>query len=289
MWPDGVSVVLLSGGASRRLGRDKTRVHVGGARLLDRLLRAIPAEVPVVVAGPSADELPRPVLWTREDPPGAGPLAGIGAALALVSTPSVVVLAADMPFAVPVALAALRHLEPGDAGPVGGLGPREPALPGAPVDAVIPVDADGRRQPLCAAYRSQALRTALAALVPLAGRPVRDVLLDLRVMEWHVPSAPLIDVDTQDSLDAARARVAEEEGSDMQEWIAAVSEALGLDVACDVDAVLDVARDAAHNVERPAAPVTAYLLGAAVARGADPRQAVETLSRLAVGWGERTT
>jgi hypothetical protein len=46
-----------------------------------------------------------------------------------------------------------------------------------------------------------------------------------------------------------------------------------------------VARDAAHTVERPAAPVTAYLLGAAVARGADPAAAASAVSALAAGWG----
>ena len=37
-----------------------------------------------------------------------------------------------------------------------------------------------------------------------------------------------------------------------------------------VPVVLDLARDVAHQVLRPGAPVTAYLLGLAVGRGADP-------------------
>ncbi|MDG6101140.1 DUF6457 domain-containing protein [Dactylosporangium aurantiacum] len=35
-------------------------------------------------------------------------------------------------------------------------------------------------------------------------------------------------------------------------------------------AILDLARDVAHNVARPGAPLTAFLLGVAVGRGADP-------------------
>ena len=73
----------------------------------------------------------------------------------------------------------------------------------------------------------------------------------------------------------------------MQEWVDAVSAALGVDVATDIDAILDVARDAAHNVDRPAAPVTTYLLGAAVAAGADPARAAAVVSELALGWGAR--
>lgn len=54
----------------------------------------------------------------------------------------------------------------------------------------------------------------------------------------------------------------------------------------DVDRVLDLARDAAHSVARPAAPLTTYLLGVAVGRGADPAEAAAALSRLALDRGD---
>ena len=71
----------------------------------------------------------------------------------------------------------------------------------------------------------------------------------------------------------------------LEEWIKAASAELGLGPD-DVprDAVLDVARDVAHNVVRPGAPVSAYLMGLAVGRGADPRDAAARLSRLALEW-----
>ncbi|MFC3995362.1 DUF6457 domain-containing protein [Nocardiopsis sediminis] len=50
----------------------------------------------------------------------------------------------------------------------------------------------------------------------------------------------------------------------------------------DVNRILDLAKDAAHSVARPAAPLTAYLLGIAVGRGADPGQAAAALSSLAL-------
>ena len=53
----------------------------------------------------------------------------------------------------------------------------------------------------------------------------------------------------------------------LDEWAAAVCGELGLDpAALDPRLVLDLARDVAHGVARPAAPLTAYLLGVAARR-----------------------
>jgi molybdopterin-guanine dinucleotide biosynthesis protein A len=288
-------VVVLTGGASRRLGRDKATAHVGGRRLVDRILAEVPADVPVVIVGPSLSAMARPVRFVREDPPGSGPLAAIGAGLAGVGTPLVGLIAADMPFAVPVvarALSRLAHEPPPASPPRGGTDPvrhvdgTDDAGGVSGADAVVPTDADGFAQLLCAGYRTQALREALSGLGVLADRPVRALLSELRVMEWPVPTAELADVDTEDQLTAARSRAAEED-RDMQEWVDAVREALGVDVPLDIDAILDVARDAAHGVDRPAAPVTTYLLGAAVAGGADPGQAAAVIGELARGWASR--
>lgn len=269
-WPGGTSVVLLSGGASRRLGQDKASAHVGGARLLDRVVRQIPDGVPVVLVGPALPDLAERVVVVREDPPGSGPVAAISAGLAQVRGPVTGVLAADMPFAVPALRRSAVLL--GEAGPA--------------VEAAVPVDGQRVPQPLCAAYSTPALRRALADLAPLPGRSVRAVVERLRVMEWAAPADQLADVDTPDELQSARLRAAEE-GSMMQEWVAAVREALGVEVAVDVDVILDVAREAAHGVARPAAPLTTYLLGAAVAAGADPRAAAEAIASLARGWADR--
>ena len=281
-FPPGATLILLSGGGSRRLGRDKATTHVGGRLLVERVLAQVPPDLPVVLVGPHVPELATRVTVAREDPPGSGPLAGIGAGLAHVRTPLVGVLAADMPFAIGLlsgALAALAATEPSATERGGG-------ETGAGEDAVVPVDPVGHRQPLCAAYRTDALRAALVGLAPLEGRPVRAMLGALRVVEWPARAADLADVDTAEDLTTARDR-AHEEGTAMELWLAAVREALGVEMEIDVDAVLDVARDAAHNVERPAAPLTTFLLGAAVARGADPAAAAATISRLAGEWASR--
>ncbi|GAB2839507.1 hypothetical protein GCM10022221_43800 [Actinocorallia aurea] len=69
----------------------------------------------------------------------------------------------------------------------------------------------------------------------------------------------------------------------MKDWLAEASAELGLDPALlDTDLVLDLTRDVAHSVARPAAPLTAYLLGVAVGQGADPEDAARRLSALAL-------
>ncbi|MCB0918818.1 MAG: hypothetical protein KDC39_09660 [Actinobacteria bacterium] len=70
----------------------------------------------------------------------------------------------------------------------------------------------------------------------------------------------------------------------MDDWTAALAQELGLDTTVDVEAVLNVAREVAHAVDRPAAPVSTYLLGYAVGRGADPRSAAEAVAELAQAW-----
>ena len=77
--------------------------------------------------------------------------------------------------------------------------------------------------------------------------------------------------------------------NELDRWVEAACGELGLtpgDVQADV--VLDVARDVAHQVLRPGAPVTAYLMGIAVGRGADPAEAAARISALARAWPART-
>jgi hypothetical protein len=72
--------------------------------------------------------------------------------------------------------------------------------------------------------------------------------------------------------------------STLDDWAAAVVSELDLPGGADVRLVLDLARDVAHGVERPAAPLTTWLAGMAVARGADPADVAARLSALAASW-----
>jgi hypothetical protein len=71
----------------------------------------------------------------------------------------------------------------------------------------------------------------------------------------------------------------------LDSWTAAACDELGIEAGLvDVRQILDLARVAAHQVERPAAPLTAYLLGLAVGMGQPPDQAAARLTALATGW-----
>jgi hypothetical protein len=74
----------------------------------------------------------------------------------------------------------------------------------------------------------------------------------------------------------------------LDEWVAALSEELGVSVPVDSKLLLDVARDAAHRVDRPAAPLTTFLIGyAAASRGGGAgaiAAAAQTAQGLALGW-----
>jgi hypothetical protein len=71
----------------------------------------------------------------------------------------------------------------------------------------------------------------------------------------------------------------------LESWTEAACAELGIDPAImDTRTVLDIARDAAHQVARPAAPLTAYLLGVAIGRGQPLDEAAERLRDLAARW-----
>lgn len=72
--------------------------------------------------------------------------------------------------------------------------------------------------------------------------------------------------------------------SDLDDWLSAVCAEFGLDPAVAADVVLDVARDVAHGVERPAAPLTTFLLGRVVETGVPLSDAATRISRLAANW-----
>lgn len=94
------SAVILAGGASRRMGRDKAVIEVGGQSLLSRAVatvrRAGASEVFISGRkGGNYAEVDCPVLFDAK--PGCGPLGGIESALSVMSSPLLLVLAVDLP------------------------------------------------------------------------------------------------------------------------------------------------------------------------------------------------
>lgn len=205
----GYDAVVLAGGAARRLdGADKPGLRVGGATLLERVLAACAGARRTVVVGPVREAAGRPVRWTREDPPGGGPVAAVAAGLPHVSAPVVLLLAADLPF---LDRPTVERLAAGVLLP----SPDDPAAApddaGPPADAAVLVDAGGRDQPLAAAYRTDALRAALDALVAGSGGradglPLRRLVGGLRTVRLPDTAGAAWDCDTWDQVAAARRR-----------------------------------------------------------------------------------
>jgi molybdopterin-guanine dinucleotide biosynthesis protein A len=94
------SAVILAGGKSSRMGRDKAFLEVGGQTLLARQIETVRAAgaTEVFISGRAEKEYSAfagRVITDRF--PDAGPLAGIEAALATVTNPLLLVLAVDLP------------------------------------------------------------------------------------------------------------------------------------------------------------------------------------------------
>ncbi|MFD7897689.1 NTP transferase domain-containing protein [Streptomyces sp. NPDC059743] len=271
--------IVLAGGAAKRLGgADKPGVRVGGRALLDRVLAACDEAARTVVVGgrrPTA----RPVRWAREEPPGGGPLAALDAGVRCVEADTVLVLSADLPF---LGRATVRRLVE--------------TLDTSGREAVLLTDADGRDQPLVAAYRAEPLRRELALLATeygnLRGLPLRLLPDELELARLDDDPLASFDCDTWEDISTARARI-REHGTVLDEWITAVKDELGIELDVDISVLLDLARDAAHGVARPAAPLTTFLVGYAAAKaGGDGPEAVAEAARkaaaLALRWAEES-
>ncbi|WP_406406593.1 NTP transferase domain-containing protein [Streptomyces sp. NBC_01643] len=271
--------IVLAGGAAKRLGgADKPAVRVGGRALLDRVLAACADAATTVVVG-GRRPTTRAVTWTREEPQGGGPLAALGAGVRHTSSESVLVLSADLPFLRESTVEALLV--------AAGHGDR---------DGALCVDQDGRDQPLVAVYRAEPLRRELALLAAehggLAGLPLRLLTHELDLARVEADPLASFDCDTWEDIAAARARI-REHGTVLDEWITAVKNELGIELDVDTGVLLDLARDAAHGVARPAAPLTTFLVGYAAAKASDGgggpeavAEAARKAAALALRWAD---
>lgn len=95
-----ISAVLLAGGQSRRMGRDKATILFRGKPLwqiqLDLLRKLQPVEI-FVSAGADPVWRPPDVTFVPDEPPSRGPLGGLTATLGRIRTNYLLALAVDMP------------------------------------------------------------------------------------------------------------------------------------------------------------------------------------------------
>ena len=183
----GAALVILAGGRSTRMGRDKTALPVDGVTLLEWMFRRLgPEFAETIVAGAPAPEGAREARDRRAD---AGPLAGIEAGLLAARSPFAFVVGCDMPYVgVPLASFLLAQC--------------------AGHDAAVPRVAR-RAQPTCAAYaRTSAVK--IGAFLDRGARRATEALNDLDVVYVDerglgaegIAASELTDLDTPADYDA---------------------------------------------------------------------------------------
>jgi molybdopterin-guanine dinucleotide biosynthesis protein A len=176
-----VSGVIMAGGASRRLGRNKALERIGGKALIERVIDSIlplTSEVLVVVGQPqegAALRLPGTVRVVSDRYPGRGSLGGIFTGVDAAAEVWSLAVACDMPF---LNREVLRHLieESGN------------------VDAVIP-RLGGQIEPLHALYSK-------ACLAPM-GRMLRAGQLKIAPL-FEAVRVRYVDEGTIDRIDPRR-------------------------------------------------------------------------------------
>jgi molybdopterin-guanine dinucleotide biosynthesis protein A len=186
-------VSVLAGGRSRRMGRDKTRLTLGGQTLIERVLAAAaPLGWPQQVLANQPElyaDLPVPVHADLR--PDLGPLAGLHTALTVAAPAAVLLLAGDLPFLTPAFLAFLVQLRSG-------------------WPAVVPQSPRGL-QPLCAVYGPECLPAVTAALdrgdrrAQALAEQLRPRLVTSQEWQPYDPDGRLLDnVNTPEDYQAAR-------------------------------------------------------------------------------------
>jgi len=169
------TAIVLAGGASRRMGRDKALLALGGRCLLQRAadeVSAVSDEVIIAARGRRLNVSGRNLRWVPDFPGAEGPLAGFGSGLAAASHDTAFLVACDMPF---ISGALLRKL-------ADSLGE---------CDAIVPL-CDGVPQPLHAVYHRRSLPT-VQSLLRLGERSFRALLPRLQVK--YVPEERCLETD----------------------------------------------------------------------------------------------
>ncbi|HEX3559667.1 MAG TPA: molybdenum cofactor guanylyltransferase [Pyrinomonadaceae bacterium] len=133
---------ILAGGASSRMGEDKSRLRLGGVTFVERIaetIRPLASRVSLVSSRPDASAHGLPVV--RDVYASRGALGGIHAALKRCRAPCALIVSCDLPFVTRELFERLSSLRTDE------------------TDAVAPVQDDGRPQPLCALYAANTCRS----------------------------------------------------------------------------------------------------------------------------------
>ncbi len=129
---------VLAGGASSRMKRDKAELLLGGKTFVEHAafsLQAIAPQNVYIVGNDKKESIGLPVLPDAIDKNARGAIIGLYTALVHTKDEWTAVLACDLPFVTSELFEKLILLATED------------------FDAVVPIQPDGRAQPLCALYK----------------------------------------------------------------------------------------------------------------------------------------
>ncbi|WP_372698445.1 NTP transferase domain-containing protein [Arthrobacter sp. JSM 101049] len=237
------AIVVAGGRGSRLGGRDKPLLRHRGTTLLDHALRATAAAHRIAVVGPTElnpvvsryateADTGQVITLTREYPAFAGPAAAVAAGARALGdgaagevpvpgahSPLTLILAADLVEPAPIAAGILRyavdHPPEAPAGTPSGAAartaPDEDEPDGLALEefgtAWVPVDADGRLQPLSCVIETPALLRAIdAAEKPgegLANSSMMRLLAKVQIVRVSLDGVDYADVDTWEDADNA--------------------------------------------------------------------------------------
>ena len=192
---DDCLAVIMAGGDSRRMGRDKASLVLGEQTLLQRVADAMRLVFPQVVVSVRTLRPEIELLQVCDAHADVGPLAGLCAGLDYASqngVPWIFAVATDMPFLRPALIEQLANKRSG-------------------VDAVVPL-VDGHPQPLAAFYSTAALPAVRALAAGDGKRSLRAALERLQVAYVHaadlIAADPgldsFVDLDTPEDLAKAK-------------------------------------------------------------------------------------
>ncbi len=196
--------IVLAGGKSRRLGRDKALEKLDGKTIIERVIERLSplgTEIIVVTAEEDQDFLPDlEVKRVFDVYPGKGALVGIYSGLKAASTFYSLVVACDMPF---LNTALLRYLTELSSG----------------FDAIVP-KLEGKLQPVHAVYSKDCLGPIEAMLVEDRlkvtdlPRTVRARYVEAEEVETFDPERlSFFNINSQSDLERARALIHKERAS----------------------------------------------------------------------------
>jgi molybdenum cofactor guanylyltransferase len=145
---------VTAGGKSSRMGRDKAWLQLGSMMMIEHVitaLRPVTESISIIANNPDYTRLNLPVV--ADSNPGVGPLEAIRTALSNSQQPRVALVGCDMPFVTAELFAYLIGLDD-------------------EAQAIVPLDREGRLEPLCAVYSTAAL-TAVTDLIASGERKVK--------------------------------------------------------------------------------------------------------------------